>query len=115
MTRQREIIAVKRSRRAGVGGGRPRWQVADCADLARPAHVSRARLTQIMNLTLLAPDIQEAILFLPPTDGRRAPVRERHIRAICALTDCRKQRRMWGEMVVSLDGGAWDPTRRQTG
>lgn len=58
-----------------------RGEVADCADLAHLAHVSRTRITQIMNL-LLAPAIQEAILFLPRTDGHRAPVRERHIRPI---------------------------------
>lgn len=32
-----------------------RGEVADYADLARQAHVSRPRITQIMNLTLLAP------------------------------------------------------------
>ena len=35
-----------------------RGEVADYADLARLTHVSRARISQIMNLTLLAPDIQ---------------------------------------------------------
>ena len=45
---------------------------ADYAELARLGHVTRARLTQIMNLRLLAPDIQEAILFLPAiTSGAR--------------------------------------------
>ena len=39
--------------------------VRDYAELARLGHVSRARVTQIMNLNLLAPDIQEEILFLP--------------------------------------------------
>ena len=39
--------------------------VADRAKLARPGHVSRTRLTQIVNLLNLAPDIQEEILFLP--------------------------------------------------
>ena len=39
--------------------------VTDQAELARLGRVSRARLTQIMNLLWLAPDIQEAILFLP--------------------------------------------------
>src|SRR3712207_3152134 len=33
--------------------------------VARLGHVTRARVTQIMNLLNLAPDIQEAILFLP--------------------------------------------------
>ncbi len=44
-----------------VAGG----QVTDYATLANVGHVSRARITQIVNLTLLAPDIQEGILFLP--------------------------------------------------
>lgn len=41
-----------------------RGEVRDYADLARLGYVTRARLTQIMNLVLLAPDIQEQILFL---------------------------------------------------
>ena len=46
--------------------------VADQAELARVGHVSRARLTQIMNLLNLAPDIQEDLLFLAVTErGRR--------------------------------------------
>ena len=38
--------------------------VRDYAELARLGRVSRARLTQIMNLLMLPPDIQEEILFL---------------------------------------------------
>ena len=41
--------------------------VTDQAELARLGHVSRARVTQIMNLLHLAPDIQEEVLFLPRT------------------------------------------------
>ena len=37
--------------------------VTDQAELARLGHVTRARLTQIMNLLNLAPDIQEEVLF----------------------------------------------------
>ena len=47
-----------------------------------------------MNLLLLAPNIQEAILFLPATDGRRAPIGERTLRRICTVPDWRKQRGM---------------------
>jgi len=65
------------------------------------AHVSRARITQAMNLLLLAPDIQGAILFLPRTDVRRATIGERHIRPIAAMLDWRKQRRMWLDLVRS--------------
>jgi hypothetical protein len=38
-------------------------EVRDYADLARLGYVTRARLTQIMNLLLLSPDIQEMLLF----------------------------------------------------
>src|ERR1700731_243665 len=46
-------------------------EVTDYAELARLGHVTRARITQIMNLLNLAPDIQESILWLPPRSGRR--------------------------------------------
>ena len=51
--------------------------VADQAELARLGHVSRERLTQIMNLLSLASDIQETLLFLPETTKGRDPVTER--------------------------------------
>jgi hypothetical protein len=74
--------------------------VADQADLARLGHVSRARVTQIMNLLQLAPDIQEAILFLPRIERGREPIREHHIRPIAATLDWRRQRQLWGLLVV---------------
>lgn len=40
--------------------------VSDYSELAELAQVSRARITQIMNLLLLAPDIQEKLLFMEP-------------------------------------------------
>ena len=76
-------------------------EVADCAELARLAQVSRPRISQIMNLTLLAPDIQEALLFLPANAGGCGGIGERAVRRVCAVPDWRKQRRMWGEMVGS--------------
>ena len=69
--------------------------VTDQAELARLGHVTRARLTQIMNLLHLAPDIQEAILFLPRVERGRDPIKERQLRPIAAVVDWRKQRRMW--------------------
>ena len=47
--------------------------VADQAELARLGHVTRARVTQIMNLLQLAPDIQEALLFLPRVEQGPGP------------------------------------------
>ena len=70
--------------------------VADQAELARLGHVSRARLTQIMNLLNLAPEIQEELLFLGLIETGRDPISERHLRPIAAVADWRKQRRMWG-------------------
>jgi hypothetical protein len=58
-------------------------EITDMADLARIGHVSRARITQIMNLRMLAPDIQEDILFLPRTGAPRDPLKYADI---CSLT-----------------------------
>jgi hypothetical protein len=49
-------------------------QVKDYVELARLGHVTRARKPQLMTLTCLAPDIQEAVLFLPATTHGRAPL-----------------------------------------
>jgi len=75
--------------------------VADQAELARLGHVTRARLTQIMNLLHLAPDIQEAILFLPPVDHGRDPITERDLRRVTPILDWRKQRGVWNSLVIS--------------
>ncbi len=69
--------------------------VADYAELARLGHVTRARMSQIMNLLSLAPDIQEAILFLEPVERGKDPITERDLRLIVAIADWKKQRRMW--------------------
>jgi hypothetical protein len=69
--------------------------VRDHADLARLGHVSRARVSQIMDLLLLAPDIQEEILGFSAVEAGDDPVTERELRGIVAVADWRKQRRMW--------------------
>jgi hypothetical protein len=75
-------------------------QIADQAELARLGQVTRARVTQIMNLLHLAPDIQEALLFLPLTTSGRDPIRERMLRPIAAVLDWRKQRGMWKQLLT---------------
>jgi hypothetical protein len=72
-----------------------RGEVKDYAELARLGHVTRARVTQIMNLLQLAPDIQEQILFLPPVDAGDDPIKERQVRPIAAQTVWGKQRNVW--------------------
>ena len=72
--------------------------IADYATLARLGHVSQARVSQIFNLLLLAPDIQEMLLFLPPTERGRDPICLRQLQALAALPDWRHQRRRWQEL-----------------
>jgi len=69
--------------------------VADQAELARLGHVTRARMTQIMNLLYLAPDIQEALLFLPATTRGRDAITEQQLRPIATMPSWRQQRQMW--------------------
>jgi hypothetical protein len=68
-------------------------EVADYADLARLGYVTRARLTQIMNLTLLAPEIQEAILF-PTEMPQGRSVGERAWRTLTAEPNWKRQREL---------------------
>lgn len=61
--------------------------VRDYADLARLGGVSRARITQIMNLLNLPPWKQEEILFLEGTDAGRDDVTEREMRRVCEIAE----------------------------
>ena len=72
-----------------------RGEVADYAELARLGHVTRARMTQIMDLLNLAPDIQEELLYLPRTTSGHDPIAERDLRPIAAEADWGKQRTIW--------------------
>lgn len=66
--------------------------VKDQAELSRLSHVTRARLTQIMNLRMLAPDIQESLLFLPPILKGRAPILLRDLQPLASINDWHQQR-----------------------
>jgi hypothetical protein len=76
-------------------------QVASSSALASLGHVTRARICQIMNLLHLAPDIQEALLFLPPTPRGRDPLILADLQPIAAAFDWRKQRRLWRKLQPS--------------
>jgi hypothetical protein len=73
--------------------------VVDQADLARLGHVSRARVTQVLTLMQLAPDIQEAILFLPRIHDGRDVIQEHEIRPIAHTPDWKEQRKAWAKLV----------------
>lgn len=80
-------------------------EVRDMAELARLGMVTRARVTQIMNLLLLAPAIQEAVLYLDPVESGRDPITERDLRPIAAVADWRRQIRLW---TGATDGAVGD-------
>ena len=72
--------------------------VRDYADLARLGHVSRARITQIMNLLHLAPDIQEQLLNLRTSNGTAQGLCERHLRKLAGTIDWSEQRQLCRSM-----------------
>ena len=82
--------------------------ITDQSELARFGQITTARTTQIMSLLALAPDIQEAILFLPRTTNGRDAIKESDVRPIATVPDWRKQRRLWAklcdELLPSTDG-----------
>ncbi len=78
--------------------------VRDQANLARLALVSRARVTQIMDLLLLAPNIQEALLFLPPVHKGRDPITERDVRRVLVETDWLRQQHVWVSTTIPQSG-----------
>ena len=67
----------------------------DYAELARLAGITRARMTQITKLLDLAPDIQEELLFMPPTKR----VTERNLRPVAAQIAWPEQRRLFTSML----------------
>jgi len=72
--------------------------VRNYAELARLGHVTTARISQVMNLLYLAPDLQEAVLFLPRTTHGRDPIPLWRLQPIASTLDWSKQRRMWRQL-----------------
>jgi hypothetical protein len=70
-------------------------ELDDLAHAARVFGLTRARVTQISNLVLLAPAIQEAILALPPVTKGRDPITERNLRPIVAAPVWGRQAAKW--------------------
>ncbi len=69
-------------------------EFADYADMARALGFTRARICQFMDLLLLAPDIQEEILFLEVAPGGHS-LTDRGLRRVVATSDWSDQRRRW--------------------
>ena len=69
-------------------------EVQDLAELAKLGHVTQPRVSQILNLTLLAPDIQEKLLNLPPIVQGKSTIHEKMLRPVAAEVDWDVQREM---------------------
>jgi hypothetical protein len=69
-----------------------RGLAGDLADLACQTGLSRARVTQLVDLLLLAPDLQEEVLFRVEGPGER-PLTERGLREVVRALDWGEQRR----------------------
>jgi hypothetical protein len=75
-----------------------RGEAKDYADLARLTCLCRERISQIVRLNFLAPDIQVEILYLAPTTSGRFPVSETAMRKIANLLSWEDQRRAWAAL-----------------
>jgi len=73
-------------------------QIASMSELARLARVTQPRMTQIMNLLHLAPDIQEELLFLPRITNGNDPICERDLRSVCGHIEWKNQRQQWRDL-----------------
>jgi len=83
-------------------------EAKDYADLARLGCVTRERISQIMKLRWLAPDIQAKVLRLPRTPSGRFPICEAKLRKIADEIRWPEQHRMWRVLHSALD--AWQPS-----
>ena len=79
-------------------------EIEDLAEAARVLGLTRARVTQIANLALLAPEIQEEILAMQPSSLRHR-ITERTLRPLIANT--------W-ERQLALWHALHNPTPKET-
>jgi hypothetical protein len=75
--------------------------VHDYAEIATLGHVTRARVTQIMNLRLLDPIIQTELLDLPRINNNRAPINLCQMQKLSLVPDWSNQQKLWNDIAVS--------------
>jgi len=82
--------------------------VADRAAVARKLGLTRARVTQLLDLLLLAPDIQEQVLELEAVDGVE-PMYERELRELSHAGAWTEQRKKGTAEMVGVNAGSKKP------
>ncbi len=70
-------------------------EAKDYADVARLSGLCRERISQVVRLNYLAPEIQVELLYLPPTPTGRYPISETAARKIANLLSWTHQRQAW--------------------
>ena len=88
-------LAIKFEQMLGNG------EATDQSSLARMVDVTQPRMSQIMNLLHLAPDLQETLLFLPRTIKGNDPVHEKMLRPVTLEFNWHRQREMWKTLMNS--------------
>jgi len=74
------------------------------ADLARELGITRARVTQVLGLLDLAPEIQEALLALDDPDAIHF-LSERRLRPLLRFADPAEQVRKFEQLLAEAPGG----------
>ena len=69
--------------------------IANYAEAAALGSVTRARISQIMNLINLAPDIQEELLFMKRPLRGNEPILLADLQSVCSEKNWEQQRRRW--------------------
>ncbi len=77
-----------------------RGEYRDCSDVAQRLGYTKARISQMMNLVLMDPRIQEEVLALESVDGIE-PMGEHAIRAVSEERDWAAQRARWDSLCRS--------------
>ena len=72
------MLALAHQIHAQIAEGR----VCDQAEVARRLDFTRARVTQLLGLLRLAPDLQEQVLFLESVDGQEPIITEHALREV---------------------------------
>ena len=85
-----------------------RGEVRDYSHLACLGCLTRERMSQVMELVWLAPDIQQEILYLGPRTGRY-PISECALRQIASLLAWDDQRVEWDKLKKTRLGTWVDP------
>ncbi len=99
-------IAVQMAMAHRIEGMVRNGEVRDYAAAAEVAQVTRARVSQLVNLLLLAPDIQEQLLLMTRPRSGRELIGENGLRAVALEPDWSAQRRMLAKLMVRAGSGS---------